>query len=222
MTERRAIGNPAKSCAMGAGAGPKGENVILKTKILLTVLSIGALGTVATMGVYGAFSSTAASGGSQFAAGTVTLADNDSGSALYSVSDAKPGDAVTKCIKVTYSGSIDSDVRIYTSSSIGSLGSYIDLTITPGTQTTPSFPSCTGFTADSGGALFSGTLASFGSGKNSYTNGVSDYPGTSVTKWATGDSVVYRIVATLQSAAPDAAQGLTTGSHTFSWEARNQ
>jgi Camelysin metallo-endopeptidase len=200
---------------------PKGEIVILKTKILLTLLSVGALGTVATMGVYGAFSSTAASGGSQFAAGTVTLADNDSGSALYSVSEAKPGDAVTKCIKVTYSGSIDSDVRIYTTSSIGSLGSYIDLTITPGTQTSPSFPSCTGFTADVSGAIFSGTLASFGSGKNSYTNGVADFPGSS-SKWATGDSVVYRIVATLQSSAPDAAQGLTTGSHTFSWEARNQ
>lgn len=196
--------------------------MILRTKILLTVLSVGALGAVATMGIYGAFSSTASNGGSQFSSGSVTLADNDSGSALYSVSEAKPGDSVTKCIKVTYTGSLDADVRLYTTSTIGSLGPYIELTVTPGTQSSPSFPSCTGFTADSSGAIYSGTLASFGTGKNSYTNGVSDYPGTSATKWQNGDSVVYRFVATLQSSAPDSAQGLTTGSHTFSWESRNQ
>src|SRR5262249_47178128 len=139
-----------------------------------------------------------------------------------SVTNAKPGESVTKCIKVTYTGNLDSDVRIFTTSSIGSLGQYVDLTITPGTQSSSTFPSCTGFVADSGGALFTRTPANFGTNKNSYANGVSDYPGTSATKWVANDAVVYQITATLQSGAPDAAQGLTTGAHTFTWEARNQ
>ena len=191
------------------------------SKVLLTALCVGALGSVAAMGVFGAFSATTTNAGNTITAGTVAIADNDAGAAMYSIPNAKPGESVSKCIKVTYTGSLDADVRIYTTSTIGSLGQYVDLTITPGTQTTPSFPSCTGFTADSGGALYTGTLQNFGSAKNSYATGVVDYPGSG-TKWTANESVVYQVTATLQSSAPDTAQGLTTGSHTFTWEARNQ
>jgi Camelysin metallo-endopeptidase len=191
------------------------------TKVLLTALCVGALGSLAAMGVFGAFSATTTNAGNTITAGTVAIADNDAGAAMYSIANAKPGESVSKCIKVTYTGSIDADVRIYTTSTIGSLGQYVDLTITPGTQATPSFPSCTGFTADASGAIYSGTLQNFGSAKNSYANGVADYPGSG-TKWAANESVVYQVTATLQSSAPDTAQGLTTGSHTFTWEARNQ
>jgi len=191
------------------------------TKVLLTALCVGALSSLAAMGVFGAFSSTTTNAGNTITAGTVAIADNDAGAAMYSIASAKPGESVSKCIKVTYTGSLDADVHIYTGSTIGSLGQYVDLTITPGTQTTSTFPSCTGFTADPGGALYTGTLQNFGSTKNSYANGVVDYPGSG-TKWATNESVVYQVTAALQSSAPDAAQGLTTGAHTFTWEARNQ
>jgi hypothetical protein len=191
------------------------------TKVLLTALCVGALGSLAAMGVFGAFSSTTTNAGNTITAGTVAIADNDAGAAMYSVTNAKPGESVSKCIKVTYTGSLDADVHIYTSSTIGALGQYVDLTITPGSQTTPTFPSCTGFVADSGGALYTGTLANFATTKNSYANGVVDYPGTG-TKWAANESVVYQVTATLQSSAPEAAQGATTGAHTFTWEARNQ
>jgi camelysin-like metallo-endopeptidase len=192
------------------------------TKVLLTALCVAALGSLAAMGVFGAFSSTTTNAGNTITAGTVAIADNDAGAAMYSLTAAKPGESVSKCIKVTYTGSLDADVHIYTTSSIGSLGQYVDLTITPGSQASPSFPSCTGFTPDSGGAIYTGTLQSFGTAKNNYANGVADYPGTSATKWVTNDAVVYQVTATLQSSAPDAAQGLTTGAHTFTWEARNQ
>lgn len=191
------------------------------TKVLLTALCVGALGSLAAMGVFGAFSATTTNAGNTITAGTVSIADNDAGAAMYSISNAKPGESVSKCIKVTYTGSLDADVHIYTTSTIGALGQYVELTITPGSQTTPSFPSCTGFVADSGGALYSGTLANFATTKNSYANGVVDYPGTG-TKWAANESVVYQVTATLQSSAPEAAQGATTGAHTFTWEARNQ
>jgi hypothetical protein len=196
--------------------------VNIRTKVLLTVLCVGALGSLAAMGVFGAFSATTTNAGNQITAGTVVLSDNDAGAAMYSVANAKPGESVTKCIKVTYTGSLDADVHIYTASAIGSLGQYVDLTITPGTQVSPTFPSCTGFVADAGGALYTGTLQAFGTAKSTYANGVVDYPGTAATKWVGNDSVVYQVTATLQSSAPDAAQGLTTGAHTFTWEARNQ
>lgn len=193
----------------------------ISTKVLLTALCVGALGSLAAMGVFGAFSSTTTNTGNTITAGTVAIADNDAGAAMYSIASAKPGESVSKCIKVTYTGSIDADVRIYTNSTIGSLGQYVDLTITPGTQTTSTFPSCTGFTADASGAIYTGTLQNFGTTKNSYATGVVDNPGSS-SKWAANEAVVYQVNATLQSSAPDAAQGLTTGSHAFVWEARNQ
>lgn len=188
---------------------------------MLTLLCGALLGSFAAMGIFGAFSSTTNNPGNQISSGTVVIGDNDAGSALYNVSNAKPGDSVTKCIKVTYTGSLDSDVRVYTDSSIGSLGQYVDYTITPGSQSSPSFPNCSGFVADSGGDLFQGTLDGFGTAKNSYANGIADNPGSS-TKWQTGDSVVYRVTATLRSNAPDAAQGLSSGPHNLVWEARNQ
>jgi predicted ribosomally synthesized peptide with SipW-like signal peptide len=191
-------------------------------KLLLSFLLIGVLGGLAGLGVFAAFSSTTSSASNSFSAGTVTISDNDANSALYSVTNKKPGDTVTSCIKVTYTGSLPADVHLYTTSSIGALGQYIDLTVTPGTQAVSTFPSCTGFVADAGGAIYSGTLQNFGTAKNSYANGVVDYPGGVATSWSQNDSVVYQITATLQVGAPDTAQGLTTGSHSFVWEARNQ
>ena len=193
----------------------------IRTKVLLTVLAVGALGSLAAIGVFGAFSATATNAGNQIEAGTVAIGDNDAGAAMYALTDAKPGDSVSKCIKVTYTGSLAADVHLYTASSIGALGQYVDLTITPGTQAAPTFPSCTGFKADPGGSLYSGTLAKFGATDDSFANGIADEPGKA-TKWVKGDSVVYQVTATLQSSAPEAAQGLTTGAHTFTWEARNQ
>jgi hypothetical protein len=192
-----------------------------KTKVLLTVLTMSSLGGLSALGVFGAFSSTTSSASNQFASGTVVLGDNDLGASLYNISNAKPGESTSKCIKVTYTGSLDADVHLYTTSTIGTLGQYVELTITPGSQASSSFPSCTGFTPDSGGALYTGTLSAFATAKSSYANGIVDYPG-STTKWQANDSVVYQITVGLQSAAPEAAEGLSTGSHTFTWEARNQ
>jgi hypothetical protein len=193
-----------------------------RTKILRTLVVLGVVACIAGAGVFSAFSSQTDNPGNVVTAGTVTLADNDAGSALYSLTAAKPGDSQTSCIKVTYTGSLDANVRIYTPSTIGELGSSVNLKVDSGTQTTPSFPSCTGFTPDSGGALYEGTLANFAAEHNSYATGIVDFPGTTATKWATNDAVVYRVAATLSPSAPDSAQGKTTGSHIIRWEAQNQ
>lgn len=193
-----------------------------RTKILRTLAVLGVLACIAGAGVFSAFSSQTDNPGNVVTAGTVALADNDASSALYALTAAKPGDSQTSCIKVTYTGSLNSSVRIYTPSTIGELGPNVSLKIEPGTQASPTFPSCTGFTPDSGGALFEGTLSSFAAEKNSYANGIADNPGTVATKWVTNDSVVYRVTATLSASAPDSAQGKTTGTHIIRWEAQNQ
>ena len=193
-----------------------------RTKVLRTLVVFGVLACIAGAGVFSAFSSQTDNPGNVITAGTVTLSDNDAGSALYALTAAKPGDSQASCIKVAYSGSLNANVRVYTPSSIGELGPNVTLKIEPGTQASPSFPSCTGFTPDAGGALFEGTLSAFAAEHNSYANGVVDFPGTSATKWVTNDAVVYRVTATLSAAAPDSAQGKTTGTHIIRWEAQNQ
>lgn len=193
-----------------------------RTKILRTLLVLGIVASITGAGVFSAFSSQTENPGNSVTAGTVVLADNDAGSALYSIAAAKPGDSQTSCIKVTYTGSLDATVKAYTPSTIGELGPSVNLKIEPGTQASPSFPSCTGFTPDSGGALFDATLTAFAAEHGSYANGVADNPGTSATKWVTNDSVVYRVTATLSAGAGESAQGKSTGTHLIRWEAQNQ
>lgn len=191
-------------------------------KVLATLAVVGVFGALAGAGAFSAFSSQTDNPGNIVAAGTVVIADNDSGTALYNLPTARPGDTKVSCIRVNYAGTLDADVKLYTPSSIGALGPYVNLQIEPGTQASPSFPSCTGFTPDAGGAIFNGTLTAFQSAHDTYASGLVDNPGTVATKWVTSDAVVYRVTATLSAATPDASQGATTGSHTIRWEARNQ
>lgn len=186
-------------------------------KVLLTLLVVGLLGGVAVVGTLSAFSSTTTNTDNSFAAGTVTLADNDSGAVLYSVSNQKPGLNTVKCIKLTYTGSLDADVKLYTPSSVNASAQYINLTIEKGTSDTAVFPNCGTFTSES--TVYSGTLANFASTKNSYANGILAFPGAQ-TAWAQNDTLVYRFTLSVQD--DNAAQGASSGLHTFTWEARNQ
>lgn len=191
-----------------------------RTKVVRTVAVLGIAGAIAAGGVFSAFTSQTDNPGNVVTAGTVELTDNDAGSALYELTAAAPGDSETACIEVSYSGSLDADVRLYTPSAIDALGEHVDLTIQPGAQSSPSFPGCTGFAAD-GAAVYDGTLADFAAGHGDYATGIADFPG-STSAWETGDTVVYQVTATLAADAPTEMQGETTGTHTLRWEARNQ
>jgi hypothetical protein len=193
-----------------------------RTKILRTLLVLGIVACIAGAGVFSAFSSKTDNPGNIVTAGTVTLEDNDGETALYALTAAKPGDAKTSCIKVTYKGSLAATVKVFTPSTIGELGPFVNLKIEAGTATSSTFPSCEGFAAfATGGTLYEGTLAAFATEKNSYANGITTFP-SPATKWETNNSVVYRVTATLSASAPDTAQGKTTGTHVLRWEAQNQ
>jgi predicted ribosomally synthesized peptide with SipW-like signal peptide len=201
-------------------------------RVGLTLLVLAALGLLAAFATLAAFSDTTDNSGNRFQTGSVAIADNDLGTtALYDLYDgtpeARPGQSDSGCIKVTYSGSFDSDVRLYSTSTLNAnaLDDNMQLVVTPGTGVALD---CSDFNAGGQAAIFNNTLANFMANRNSYTNGLADYPGTVATKWATSDAVTYKFEVTLtddadvNDANSQAASGYATGLHTFTWEARNQ
>src|SRR5438477_1001424 len=108
-----------------------------KRKTVLTIAVVAAAGAaLVAFAVFSAFSSTTSNPGNDFAAGSVTLTGNNTSSAFYSVSGAKPGDASTvKCMKVTFTGSLASTVKLYRSTFTGGTGldPYVTLVVTKGT-----------------------------------------------------------------------------------------
>ena len=195
-------------------------------KVLLLVLVVGVTSTIAGSGTFSAFSSTTSNPSNAFTAGTVTITDNDGASSVISLSNAKPTDSSTGCIRVSYSGSLDANVHLYASVS-GSLAQYLTLTVTRGTDSSPSFASCTNFTPDTAnyfgngaGVIYSGQLNSFPS---TYAAGIVDpvncgSPPCSAQTWQSGNAHSYKFVISLNN--NNSAQGLSSTA-TFTWEAQN-
>lgn len=114
-----------------------------------------------------AFTATTANGVNAFSTGTVVLTDDDTGTAMFSVSNMTPGTPVVRCLVVTYSGSqLPAPVRLYGTTS-GALAPYLNLTVEQGTGGT--FADCTGFSSSS--TVFTGTLTGFGTAHTGWANG---------------------------------------------------
>ena len=171
--------------------------------------------------VFSAFSATTSNPGNSFAAGSVALTANNTASAFYNVSAAKPGDASTpKCMKVSYSGSLPATVKLYRSAfSAGSgLDQYLTLTITKGPG--GSATDCSDFPSTGTTVIYAGTLQGLGS-SFADANALSLTNQTGAAAWANSDTVNYKIQASLPSNTPNTANGLATGTHSFTWEAQN-
>lgn len=208
-------------------------------KLGLTMLVVALLGVVAAIGTWSAFSSTTSNPGNSFTAGTVELCDDDAspencpgGTAMFNLSGMVPGTSNTPaCIKVIYRGSIVSNVRLYGATTGAVLPQYLDLKITRGTGGT-TFPSCTGFTPDAteylgagagAGVIYNGTLQAFPDDPPGWSGGQVDPTSGSPEAWGpptSNETHVYKFEITLQSGAPNSAQG-TNATQVFTWEARN-
>jgi Camelysin metallo-endopeptidase len=191
-----------------------------RDKVLASALVVGVLGGVTALGVFGLFSATTQNSGNEITTGSVALSDNDAGQAMFNINNAEPGDSWTRCIKVSYSGSLAADVRTYLQSTPGPLTPYLGLKYEKGTQADSTFPDCTGFTPDQGnGTVYEGPISSalFGN----WDTGIPIVPG-SQSQWNQGDSAVLRVTLSLGADAPNSTQGASTGSATVVWEARNQ
>jgi hypothetical protein len=176
--------------------------------VLLAVATVCALVWRTTEGV---FSGVTTNPPSTFSAGTVSLADDDSGGALFAAAGLVPGDSASKCVAVTYTGSVQADVKLYTTAAsyAGSLGDYLVLVVEQGTG--GSFGGCGSFTPVA--QLYAGTVAAFATAHTDFGTGVGSF-GPSVA----GATVTYRF--TYTQIADNAAQGLASAIG-FTWEARS-
>src|SRR4051812_21089686 len=186
---------------------------------LVAVLVSGALVLSATNA---AFTATTTNPGNAYAAGTVTLSDNDSGTAMFNPANLKPGDSYSSCITVAYTGTLPALVKLYGTTTGTGLAPYLDLTVTRGTISSGGFGDCTNFTPDStdfghgAGVIYTNTLGSF---PTSVGTGVDDLHAVGVPEaWTTGETRAYKFTATLQDT--NAAQGLTA-TEDFTWRAVN-
>lgn len=189
-------------------------------RALLSVPVVALLACTLGASTFGAMTSTTASPGNAFGAGTVHLSDNDAGEAMFAGTGTyTPSTPVQeRCILVTYGGTLGADVRLSTASPAGDLGPYLDLTVTAGTipAGTP-FQDCTGFQPQ-GTALFTGTLTEFAGTHNTFDTGLSVTPAGG-TQWNPTDQLVYRFGVDLRDDV--AAQGKASTGIDFRWEARN-
>lgn len=193
-----------------------------RRRLAAGLAALAVLAVAAGIGTWAAFSSATTNTGNTFRAGSVSIADNDVGGSVLSLTNAQPGDTDTGCIVVTYTGSLPSTVRLYGQTAGTGLDAYLSLKVTRGSIASPSFRSCTGFTPDAtdylgsgAGVVYNGTLQGF---PDTYATGLADPPGTP-TAWVQNEAHAYRFDVTLQN---NSAAAGKTATQDFLWEAQNQ
>ncbi len=184
--------------------------------LLTTLLVLGVVGSVAGWGVYSAFTATTTNSGNTVTAGTVSISQHAGSTTLYSASNQGPGSTTVGCVRVTYGGSLASSVKLYSSSVTN--GTAFNLKVERGSSLSSpdNTMNCTGFSSSS--TPYDADLGSFAS---TYAGGVDGKAGGAA--WATSDSVDYRFTITVvDDPTPNAhTSALSSGAHSFTWEARN-
>ncbi len=179
---------------MKTAINPKGVGVAMLGLLGATALTFQASSA--------AFSGTTDNSANSLGAATVSLSDNDSGSALFDVTNMVPGESTTNCITVTYGGDTDSvgAVKLYASvTDDSSFAGEVDIQVEEGSGGT--FDDCTGFSADS--TLYStNTLSAFDTAHSDYSDGLSGF-----TPSQAAPSKSYRITMTLGSDTANSFQG---------------
>jgi len=191
-------------------------------KLVVTAVALVLTAVVWSAGTWSAFNQTSASPGNSVATGTVVLGDNDAGSALLSLSNAAAGATATSCIKVTYTGTLPANVRLYGAVGGTGLASYLTLTITRGTFSgTPAAKSCTGFTADTtnygsgAGIVYTGLLSAF---PTTTAAAVLEPKAAAPEEWTTNETHGYKLTVTLGNNAAMSGKNATAD---FTWQAFN-
>lgn len=170
--------------------------------------ALSALGVTAIVftATNAAFTATTSNDGNSFEAATITLTDDDGGSAMFAVTDMLPGDTVTDCIEVTYTGApvgaqLDG-LNLY-GTVAGTLANDLNVTV----ERSAAGGSCAAFA--SAATVFASTLDTLGT---DYATG-----SAGLTPSASGEVVAYRFTVELDAATPSSEQG-ATASVDFTWE----
>ncbi len=190
-------------------------------KLFLTVSVVALVSGMTVFGTFAAFSASTTNVGNQITSGTVVITDSDGGTgklALFT-GDNAPLATQSKCIRVTYSGTLTaSAVKLYRSSiNAGSNGDYtLHVERGSGLSAPAADMNCTDFVAATD-AFASADLDTLGT---TYGTGV-DGKAAAAT-WSAGNTVDYRFTVTVKDGT---LNGNTTSNDTglfdFTWEARS-
>jgi hypothetical protein len=193
-----------------APLAPHAASGVVAATVAVALGLIGS-GVIVWRGTEAAFTSQTSNAGNSWTAGSVVLADDDTGAALFNAGGLFPGAAGSRCITVTYTGSLATNVRLYVAASTdpSAVAQYLDLIIQEGTG--GGFGSCAGFSASA--SIYTGTLAAFASAASGYSTGVG--------AWAPGSagSRTFQIAYSLSAATPTSKQG-AAATATFQWESQ--
>ena len=190
-----------------------------KRKLFVTFAVLAVMAGLAVFVTSAAFTATTSNPGNRIESGSVAVSDSDGTTGvLYNALDQAPGAAagpVSKCIRVTYTGSLAASLKLYSSAIANGSNFRLKVERGSGITTPASDMNCTGFSASS--TAFDNTLDNF---PTTYGSGVD---GKASGSWAQNDSVDYKFtVYTVDDSTPNAhTSKVDTGSHSFTWEARN-
>jgi len=211
------------------------------TTLLVVAVSLLGSGALIWHASYAAFTATTATATNTWTAGSVTLTNDRSVSAAFSVTAARPDASATvlapgasgpfvasstssggsACVKVTYTGTLTADVRLYvtlTESGVhGGLGQYLLFDVDTGTDTSSGGDlSCATFT-DTGNANY---IVGSASNSTTYLSAMGTTYDAGATGWtgATANTTKwYRFSWLLPANVSDNAQSQQVQA-TFTWE----
>jgi hypothetical protein len=191
-----------------------------KRKILATFATLALMSSVGVVVTSAAFTATTDNTGNRIEAGSVALSDSDAATGrLYDAPDQSPGAAngpTPHCLRVTYSGSLASAVKLYSTAIANGTNFRLKVERGSGLSAPGSDMNCTGFTPAT--TAYDATLDNF---PTTYATGLDGKPAAAA--WTTGNTVDYRFtIYTVDDTTPNAhTTKFDSGTHTFTWEARN-
>lgn len=182
-------------------------------------LAIVMAGLLVWQGSSAAFTARTQNVGNNWATGSVTLTDDDAGSAAFSLQNVTPGATGSRCLTVTSTSTVPGVVKPYVAR-LGAQGleSYIYIQMEHGTG--GGFASCVGFVPE-GTPLPAAPLSYLSTVNHDYATGGTPWTTTGVS----GESMTYRVTWTfnttgLTQAEVDALQGKSVSVDVV-WELQN-
>jgi hypothetical protein len=190
-------------------------------KVVAAAIVVGLIGsgTLVWQASSAAFTATTDNPGNNWTSGSVALTDNKSGVALFNETNIVPGPSVSKCIEVTYNGTVNADVKLYASATTNALGQYLDFDVELGDGTSCASPGTyTRVYGDADSVLAGDNSDTLKGLVDNHTNWLTGIGGWSPT--GAGQTRPFRFTYTLADSSVAAQNQSSTGVR-FIWEAQN-
>ena len=211
---------------------PRPSLMSITSRTIAIVLAMALVAVISLAGTRAAFSGQTENAGNEFDTATIDLTDNDGDVVMFNVAGMLPGDVLTHCITVTYTGPAgrnSSGVKVFVPSYVEASGITLDadllITIEEGTGAgfSPTGTrtgvqdaqgDCAGFTVEAGGPeVTDQPLATFAT---TYAAGYGDW--TPIVA-DTNTTQYYRITVKLATASTAEGESMTTIPFTWRVEA---